>query len=89
MAPRPLDELLARQVHLGRVAVHTAQELAFQHVGHGGGAGVAMGRRRAAGRVVHLQTHDGLAGGVGELVVVQDLELLPGTGVAVFLFRSR
>jgi hypothetical protein len=77
VAARPFDEVLARLVDLRRVPIHAAQKLALQHVGNGGGTGVAVWRAGSVGLVAEFQCDDRLAGAVGKLVVVENLEVLP------------
>lgn len=73
---RPFDEMLTRLVDLRRVPIHAAEELAFQHVGNGSGTGMAMWWAGPVGLVYEFQCDNRLARTVGELVVVEDLEIL-------------
>ena len=83
VAPRPLDEVLAGLVHLGGVAVHAAEELAFYDVRDGRGAGVAVGRGGSVAVVVELEGDDGFPRAVGEFVVVVDFDLLSWAGAGL------
>ena len=78
VAPGLLDKVLTGAVNLGWVAVHAAEELAFDDVGDGRGARVAVGRGGAGGGVVEFEADNGFAGAVGEGVVIEDFELFAG-----------
>lgn len=80
MAPRHLHEALAHPVHPRWLPVHTAQYGTLRHARHDGGPCVRVGRREAAWWVCHLEADYGLAGDVGEGVVVEDLDGFAGAG---------
>ena len=74
MATRKLAEALACVIHLGRVTVHPAEELTLNHSGGDGRTRVSMRRCPAVRTIVDFETNDGLAGCVGELVVIKNLD---------------
>lgn len=78
MASRIFAEALARMVHLGRVTIHPAEELTLDHSGGDSCTRVSMRRCPSARTIVDLDTNEGLAGCVGELVVVKDLDVFAG-----------
>jgi hypothetical protein len=80
VAARQLHEVLPDGVHARRVPVHAAEDGALCDDGNNGCARVRVRRRPAIGREGDFERDDGLAGGVAELVVVEELDRLTGPG---------
>lgn len=74
MTARHLNETITHLVHPGWVPVHAAQYASLGDTSHYGGPRVPVGRREAARRVGDLEADDGLAGGVWEGVIIEDLD---------------